>query len=662
MANVAISAMQAADALAGDELVEVSQLSTTVKITATTISAQASDNSFNDSALGFGAAGFAVGDRVRVYGFTGNVANNILSGVITALTTGKMTIGGTDGDVIVDDAAGESVTIAKWFSRRTTADDIADLTPTGGGGGGSSVGRPVYLFGTFQNADMRFKIGVSHDGLGFKWLVNPAYDPPTDELRDPSFCFFNGKWWVAYTNPPTGNVYAGTVTHFSVASSDDLVTWSHVFDVSVTAISSVDYCWAPEWFIDDDDSVHVFFCATANADHINDFNIYEIHPTNDAATTWSAPVVVTGTSLPGSLLDPFMVKIGSDYHLWFKNNSTERLGYMTSSSLTSGYTVVQSGSTNWSGFGSPIEGASVVKVGDVWRMYFDKYTDQGFYYSESDDDFATWTTPALVGLPTGTSVLNHGTVLSVTDLAQQSNILGALTRFIEASSGGGGGGSTPVSPDDYPSSPDLADDEFEGSSLDTAGTRVTGAKAWAWRNQGGASFTQGEGYGVLNGTAQTTANLRIVEQVVGAGPWRYQCKLRAVEVAAGAGFSLVGICVVNNTSGKVLGIYKGYNASIAIAGDKWTNVTTYGASLISAINLAATHIAHSMSDPIYLEIELSGTNLLFKYSLNGFTWTVAATEALATFITSVDRIGLIAHNDTVANKPVGIYDWFRRVA
>jgi len=79
--------------------------------TATTLSAQASDNSYNDSGNGFITAGFEVGDTVAVSGFTGNVANNISAGVVTAVAAGKLTIGGTDGDVIVDDAAGESVTI-----------------------------------------------------------------------------------------------------------------------------------------------------------------------------------------------------------------------------------------------------------------------------------------------------------------------------------------------------------------------------------------------------------------------------------------------------------------------------------------------------------------------------------------------------------------------
>lgn len=130
-----ITALAIADTLTGDELVEVSQLSSTVTMTAATISALASDNSYNDSGSGFVAAGFAVGDRVKVTGFTGNVANNIFVGQITALTTGKMTIGGTDGDVIVDDAAGESVTITKWTTKRTTIAALpqalfaADITP-----------------------------------------------------------------------------------------------------------------------------------------------------------------------------------------------------------------------------------------------------------------------------------------------------------------------------------------------------------------------------------------------------------------------------------------------------------------------------------------------------------------------------------------------------
>ena len=130
-----ISQLTTAATLSGAELVEVSQLSASVTITATTISADASDNSFNDSANGFITAGFTTGKAVKVTGFTGNVANNIVSGVVTSVAAGKLIIGGADGDVIVNDAAGESVTITQWGSHRSTAQGIADL-----GGGGVGLG------------------------------------------------------------------------------------------------------------------------------------------------------------------------------------------------------------------------------------------------------------------------------------------------------------------------------------------------------------------------------------------------------------------------------------------------------------------------------------------------------------------------------------------
>jgi hypothetical protein len=127
MVAKAITDLTLASALAGTELIEVSQLSTSVRISAGTLSAQASDNSYNDSGSGFISAGFAVNDRVNVAGFTGNTVNNIVVGVITALTASKMTIGGTDGDVIVDDAAGETVVIAKWTSRRVALSSLASI-------------------------------------------------------------------------------------------------------------------------------------------------------------------------------------------------------------------------------------------------------------------------------------------------------------------------------------------------------------------------------------------------------------------------------------------------------------------------------------------------------------------------------------------------------
>lgn len=162
MVDTPISKLVEAGALAGDETILISQLSTTVTISAATISALASDNSYNDSANGFVAAGFAVGDYVHVAGFTGDVANNIFSAEITALTAGKMTIGGADGNVIVDDAAGETVVISKWVSRRLALTDV----PGSGGGGGEVLTPPVLAdFATALNIGSETTLTDIDDGM-----------------------------------------------------------------------------------------------------------------------------------------------------------------------------------------------------------------------------------------------------------------------------------------------------------------------------------------------------------------------------------------------------------------------------------------------------------------------------------------------------------------
>lgn len=130
MAEKRITDLAENTSLTGEEVVEIAQLSDTILIAAATISAAASDNSFNDSAAGFLAAGFAINDRVKVGGFA-NDENNLFVGTVTALTAEKMTIGGIDGDVIIDEAAGADVTIAKWTSRRAAYG--------GGGGGGGGI-------------------------------------------------------------------------------------------------------------------------------------------------------------------------------------------------------------------------------------------------------------------------------------------------------------------------------------------------------------------------------------------------------------------------------------------------------------------------------------------------------------------------------------------
>lgn len=91
---------------------------TTVSVTRTDISAAASDDSFNTAAGDFVAAGIVAGMWVKVSGFTGAgvTADNGFFKVLTVATL-KITVDAA----LVDDAAGESVTITGKMARNGVA-------------------------------------------------------------------------------------------------------------------------------------------------------------------------------------------------------------------------------------------------------------------------------------------------------------------------------------------------------------------------------------------------------------------------------------------------------------------------------------------------------------------------------------------------------------
>ena len=99
-------------------------------LTATDISAAASDNSLNSAGAGFGS--FAAGMIIDVSGFTGETGNNSLA-VVVSQTNSKLVLSGV---TLVDDAAGESVTITQYdtikpgTTRKSISylEDLPDIT------------------------------------------------------------------------------------------------------------------------------------------------------------------------------------------------------------------------------------------------------------------------------------------------------------------------------------------------------------------------------------------------------------------------------------------------------------------------------------------------------------------------------------------------------
>lgn len=276
--------------------------------------------------------------------------------------------------------------------------------------------RFMYLASSFRMIDESMAdllLLGSNDGIIWNFLAPIKFytAPGVDALRDPSIMRYNDVYWVCHS-------YA--VDTFNVINSPDLQNWTFVANPDMSSIPDIGHVYAPEWFIDSDDSVHVFVSCN-DGDPVAGFKIYELHPTNESMTTWSEPVEVTGVGLPSSAIDPYMIKIGATYYLWYKDNTTEYICYATSASLTSGYTEIKDG--NWAAWGNKKEAPSILMMEDgSYRIYGQDYNSipgEYIWYSDSDD-LLNWSAPAKIVSPWR---IMHSTILPVYDYDTLRHIL-----------------------------------------------------------------------------------------------------------------------------------------------------------------------------------------------------------------------------------------------
>jgi hypothetical protein len=272
-------------------------------------------------------------------------------------------------------------------------------------------GSGKYLWATFSDGSGNESLMMAQSNDGITWVPRPVnFDngvgvSPKCE-RDPSIHRWHGQLLLAFTAACTATP---TGTSFGVAiSNDGGYNFSPVpikVDMSSVVSGGNAAVWAPEWFEDSDSSLHIIVAASSSEP--TGFQLYEVHPTAPDLSTWSSPVEITGTSLSSDMIDPFMVKVGGTYYLWYKDNTTTFQGYLSSTSLTSGYVVVESG--NWASWGGDQEGAVLLNLGgDHWRIYLDDSGGVHYRYADSFNAWATWTTLTAVTSPVS---LSHGTII-----------------------------------------------------------------------------------------------------------------------------------------------------------------------------------------------------------------------------------------------------------
>jgi hypothetical protein len=284
--------------------------------------------------------------------------------------------------------AGEAIITAGW----TTGSDAGDLT---------------YVFSTFwEPAGSTLLIYQAPDALNFTQVGNSGFAGPTDNLRDPSIMkYSDGKYYVAFTTPE-GKGCCGTDLSFSIAASADLMTWA-TYTTIPSGVAGTQTTWAPEWFKDSDGSVNILVSIDPGGGH----RTYLFKATDSTLMNWAGP---TEMGIGPDFIDTFVVLLGATYHAFTKDSTTSYIEHATASSLTGPWTFVGTG--DWAGWGVHREGPSVIQLpGNVWRAFIDGYGSGGHeMYTDSTDNFATWTTPKPI--PVIGNTTSHGTVIGVPQL------------------------------------------------------------------------------------------------------------------------------------------------------------------------------------------------------------------------------------------------------
>lgn len=271
------------------------------------------------------------------------------------------------------------------------------------------VDNSVYKYvatGYFPLIAGKFYALKSTDGKVWKYKPDIfLHKSANNKLVCPSIFYKDGTYWLAYVNIQT---YDEATTSIILLNSTDLVNWVTVTTISVAggAAGVLQICDA-NWFIDGE-TIRLIFGGTTIAGAWSAFQSYEIHATNAGLTTWSDPVLITGTDLQNYIIDPSIVKIGTYYYMFYKSEIAGHYhGYIArSESLTTGYSILK----DLVEMGATWEAPCPIKIPNAWRVYIDHFTFHKTYYSDSFDDFATW---SAVTECTSDPYLNHWSVCEI---------------------------------------------------------------------------------------------------------------------------------------------------------------------------------------------------------------------------------------------------------
>lgn len=213
-------------------------------------------------------------------------------------------------------------------------------------------------------------------------------------------------------------------------------------------------------------------------------------------------------------------------------------------------------------------------------------------------------------------------------------------------------------PDVPPGTPDAADDEFDGASIDTAGTRISGATAWTAQNLGTSTSTQTQSCFLITPELAAGNNLRGYEQPLPGGNWKRRIKVAFVTNNTEFG-AHVWVRNSANSNCESFGLHR-LSTSHDIRLYTWDSPSSFTGTIVG-VQVGSNY--PELSVFIYLELEYDGTNMIYRASYNGVGYHTYATRTVATFLGAAPtHIGIgmeVSGSSGVA--PTGVYEFFRKV-
>ena len=248
--------------------------------------------------------------------------------------------------------------------------------------------------------------------------AHPVYSD--DRLRDPSIVYWADRFFVAYT------LNDGRDRNFRIISSPDgsADSWSTVATVDVSSlVAPGDKAWAPELVVDGSD-VYAFFTwqkattseTTPGSGNGPGASMGWVRAIGTSLTEWSAPMALSTTGFSETYIDGVPVRHGDSWY-FFSSSGSQIFRARSTTGITGVYTQDRAG--DWAGWGTGIEGPYVTRIGDTYRIYYDRYLhNSGHWYSESTD-LANWSEPQQLqagdGILPQDARVRHGSFLQLTD-------------------------------------------------------------------------------------------------------------------------------------------------------------------------------------------------------------------------------------------------------